>query len=117
MFRTNDWANRAPAPPRAPWVLAQTWHDFLFAHWPVPPETLAPLLPPGLGLDTCDGRAWISLVAFWMSNIHLRGLPAVPFTCTFPEINVRTYVRVEGGPGVYFLGLDADNFRRPACRR
>ena len=24
-----------------PWIMRQTWHDLLFAHWPLPPATLA----------------------------------------------------------------------------
>ena len=27
------------------WIMVQHWHDLLFAHWPVPPETLRPLVP------------------------------------------------------------------------
>jgi uncharacterized protein YqjF (DUF2071 family) len=101
--------DRAPARPAGPWVLAQTWHDLLFAHWPVPPEMVRPLLPPGVTLDTFDGQAWLGIVAFWMSGIRLRGLPPVPFTAGFPEINVRTYVQDAARPAVFFMSLDADN--------
>src|SRR6476646_2026873 len=101
--------NRRVAHPAGPWVLAQTWHDLLFAHWPVAPEVLRPHLPPGLPLDTCEGTAWLGIVAFWMSGIRLRGLPPVPFTSGFPEINVRTYVRDQARPAVFFMSLDADN--------
>src|SRR5690242_6528449 len=91
------------------WVLAQTWHDLLFAHWPVDPAVVRPLLPPGVTLDTFDGQAWFGVVAFWMSGIRLRGLPPVPFTDGFPEINVRTYVWDAARPAVFFMSLDADN--------
>jgi hypothetical protein len=33
--------------------------------------------------------------------------PALPWLSAFPELNVRTYVRVGGRPGVYFFSLDA----------
>ena len=32
--------------------MQMTWSDLLFAHWPVNPDVLAPLLPEGLALDT-----------------------------------------------------------------
>jgi uncharacterized protein YqjF (DUF2071 family) len=34
-------------------------------------------------------------------------VPALPWVSAFPELNVRTYVRVDGRPGVYFFSLDA----------
>ena len=33
--------------------------------------------------------------------------PAMPWASEFPELNVRTYVSVDGKPGVYFFSLDA----------
>jgi len=44
-----------------------------------------------------------------MSHIHARGLPPLPGLSRFPELNVRTYVMLEGKPGVYFFSLDAAN--------
>jgi hypothetical protein len=46
-----------------------------------------------------------------MDRIKLRGLPTIPFTRSFPELNLRTYVRDQrtGTPGVLFLSLDANN--------
>ena len=33
----NDLLKHRPWPlPAGPWVMAQRWHDLLFAHWPVP---------------------------------------------------------------------------------
>lgn len=92
------------------WSLAMTWHDLLFAHWTVAPEVLRPLLPdtnPRLELDTRDGTAWLGVVPFRMSGIRFRGLPPVPGTAAFPELNVRTYVTAGGRPGVWFFSLDA----------
>jgi uncharacterized protein len=45
--------------PGRPWLMGQTWYDLLFAHWAVGPELLQPLVPPPLGLDVRDGRAWL----------------------------------------------------------
>ena len=36
-----DEGSHRPWPlPEGPWVMAQTWHEVLFAHWPVPAEAL-----------------------------------------------------------------------------
>lgn len=95
--------------PGQPWVMAQVWHDLLFAHWPIPAPQMAALLPSGLTLDTWEGEAWVAVVPFRMSGVRPRLLPAVPWLSAFPELNVRTYVRVGDKPGVYFFSLDAAN--------
>ena len=89
--------------------MAQTWHDLLFAHWPIDPQQLRPLVPSQLLMDTYEGQCWIGVVPFWMSHIHARGLPPLPGLSQFPELNVRTYVTLDGKPGVYFFSLDAAN--------
>lgn len=94
-------------PPGRPWVMRMRWTDLLFAHWPVDPEPLRRQLPPGLELDLYDGQAWLGIVPFRMSDVSPRGLPAVPVLSTFPEVNVRTYVRHGDRGGVWFLSLDA----------
>jgi uncharacterized protein len=95
--------------PAGPWIMTQTWHELLFAHWPVTPDALRPLIPPALPLDTYDGQAWVGIVPFRMSNVRPRAVPPVPGLSAFPELNVRTYVTVNGRPGVYFFSLDAGN--------
>jgi len=96
-----------PVPARR-WAMAMTWHDLLFLHWPVAPASLEAFIPPPLRLDTFDGRAWLGVVPFRMSGIRLRGLPPIPGTAAFPEINVRTYaVAPDGRTGVWFFSLDA----------
>jgi len=92
--------------------MKQTWHDLLFAHWPVPHATLRPLVPSQLELDEFAGQCWAGVVPFRMSGIRRRGMPALPGLSRFPELNVRTYVTHGGKPGVYFFSLDAAN--RPA---
>lgn len=87
--------------------MAQTWHDLLFAHWPIKTELLRRIVPPQLPLDTFDGPCWVGVVPFHMSGIHARGLPPLPGLSKFPELNVRTYVARDGKPGVYFFSLDA----------
>lgn len=102
-----ETAHRPWPLPRGPWVMRMTWEDLLFAHWPVPAAALRPLVPQALELDFFDGSAWLGVVPFQMSGVRLRGLPPVPGTSAFPELNVRTYVTAEGKPGVWFFSLDA----------
>jgi uncharacterized protein len=90
-----------------PWVLRMRWLNLLFAHWPVDVDALAANLPAGLELDLFDGQAWLGIVPFTMADVAPRGIPALGRFSRFPEINVRTYVRLRGVPGIYFLSLDA----------
>lgn len=85
----------------------QRWHDLLFAHWPVPADSLRPLIPDALEIEQFDGSAWIGIVPFRMSAVRLRMTPAVPGLSAFPELNVRTYVTDGKKSGVWFLSLDA----------
>jgi uncharacterized protein YqjF (DUF2071 family) len=87
--------------------MTQTWHDVLFAHWPVDPALLRANVPGSFPLDLFEGRAWIGVVPFQMTNVAPRGMPALPWVSAFPELNVRTYVRVGEKAGVYFFSLDA----------
>jgi uncharacterized protein YqjF (DUF2071 family) len=103
----DDVAHRPWPLPDGPWLMTQSWHDLLFAHWPVDARSLQAALPPGLPLDTFDGQAWLGIVAFHMTNVAPRGVPSIPFVSAFPELNVRTYVTLHGKPGVYFFSLDA----------
>ncbi|HEX2445190.1 MAG TPA: DUF2071 domain-containing protein [Vicinamibacterales bacterium] len=105
----NVTAHRPWKMPQRPWVMTQTWHDLLFAHWPVRPESVESGLPAGVELDLFDGAAWIGIVPFRMTNVAPRGVPSLPGISEFPEINVRTYVTAGGRPGVYFFSLDAGN--------
>lgn len=95
--------------PTGPWVWRQTWHDLVFLHWPVSASSLRGLVPDGLTVDEHGGSAWVALTPFWMSDVALRGLPALPGVSSFPELNVRTYVRHGDRPGVWFFSLDAAN--------
>lgn len=108
--RIIDVTEHRPWPmPRRPWVMAQSWHDLLFAHWPLPVEMLRAVVPSVFSLDTFEGQAWIGVVPFRMSGVRPRAIPALPWLSAFPELNVRTYVTLGGKPGVYFFSLDAGN--------
>jgi uncharacterized protein YqjF (DUF2071 family) len=113
----DETAHRPWPMPDGPWIMTQTWHDLLFAHWPVDAGALRAKLPAGLELDQYDGRAWLGIVPFYMTNVAPRGVPALPWVSAFPELNVRTYVRVGGQAGVYFFSLDASNVLAVATAR
>ena len=93
--------------PQTHWVLFMRWHDLLFAHWPIRPEIIRPLIPSAVELDTFDGWCWIGIVPFRMSGVRPRH---TPISMTFPELNVRTYVKTPDRPGVWFFSLEATNW-------
>jgi uncharacterized protein YqjF (DUF2071 family) len=90
-------------------VMRQSWRDLLFLHWVWDERALARRIPPGLEVDTLDGRAYLGLVPFFMRGVRPAGLPALPWVSNFREMNLRTYVRDrQGRPGVWFFSLDCD---------
>lgn len=104
-----ETAHRPWPMPDSPWLMTQTWHDLLFAHWAVDEKDLRPHVPPGFEIDLFEGQAWVAVVPFHMTNVAPRGIPALPWVSAFPEMNVRTYVKFNGRGGVYFFSLDAGN--------
>ena len=105
-------AHRPWPMPAGPWLMTQTWHDLLFAHWPVDPlddVTLRARVPASFEIDRFDGQAWLGIVPFHMTNVAPRLVPALPWVSAFPELNVRTYVTAGDKPGVFFFSLDAGN--------
>ena len=113
----DDTAHRPWPLPGGPWLMTQSWHDLLFAHWPVDARALQERLPAGLPLDTFEGQAWVGIVPFHMTNVAPRGVPSLPFVSAFPELNVRTYVTLHGKPGVHFFSLDAGSSLAVAAAR
>lgn len=89
--------------------MRQRWSGLLFLHWPVDPALIEERLPPGLHVDTFDGKAWLGVVPFFMDRVRPVGLPPVPRLSWFMELNLRTYVHdTEGNPGVWFFSLDCN---------
>ena len=89
-----------------PWVLRMQWLDLCFLHWPVPAGALQRTLPRGVQLDTYGSQAYLGVVPFRMEGVSPTGLPDVPGLSAFPELNLRTYVTVNGERGVWFYSLD-----------
>ena len=96
-----------PAPVRRP-IMKQQWQELAYIHWRYDASVVQALLPEGLEVDTFDGSAWVGLIPFSMRNISFPGTPAIPYLGSFPEVNVRTYVKKDGIPGVWFFSLDVN---------
>lgn len=103
-----DGSHRTWPIPHRRWTMRHRWYDLTFLHWPVPVAMLRPLIPEPIEIDTYEGEAWIGVIPFWMS-FRLRNVPWMPLVTTFAEVNVRTYVRFNGTPGVWFLSLDCSS--------
>lgn len=93
--------------PTGKWAYYQEWNKAVFLHYEVPLSALEKFVPQQFEIDTFQGKAYISLVAFTMQKIRPRLLPAVKPISDFDEINIRTYIRNDGKPGVYFLSMEA----------
>lgn len=94
-------------PRQVPWVMKQTWLDTLFIHYPVKKELLSKLVPSALSIDTYNNIGWISIVPYLTSSVRVRGLPTLPGINRFAGFNVRTYVSLNGKPGIFFFSLAA----------
>lgn len=82
------------------------WEQALFIHFEIAPEILQNELP--FELDLRDGKAFVSLVAFTMREMHPRiggKIGALLFKpiSAHSFLNVRTYVKCNGEPGICFL--------------
>jgi hypothetical protein len=99
------------------WVLAQTLDDVLLAHWPVSERALRPLVPRALELERHGGSCWLSVVAFHVSALRLRGTLPLPLLSSFDEVNVRTYVRRRGRPGIWPFSLDTSSLAAAEAAR
>lgn len=87
-------------------VLMADWTSAVFIHYAVGPAVLQPLVP--FPLDCRDGKAYVSVVAFTQRRLRpkaggwVAALLSTPLA-SHPFCNVRTYVLVDGEPGIYFL--------------
>ena len=110
-------AHRPWALPDGRWIMAQTWADLLFCHWPVDAARLRPHVPASLPLDRFDGRPWLTITPFEVRATRVRGALPPPVLSRFPELNVRTYVVCDGRPGIWFFSLDAASALAVAAAR
>ncbi|MBC8108585.1 MAG: DUF2071 domain-containing protein [Anaerolineae bacterium] len=76
---------------QSPFLTAR-WSNLAIITYDVDPNLLNDYLPPNCTLDTIDGRAFVSLVAFDFLDTRVLDV-AWPGFVNFPEINLRFYVR------------------------
>ena len=95
---------RTPPPLPGPVLLAQTWRDMVFLHWPIAPESVHGLFPHGTRPDTFEGRTYVGVVGFGVPSTRLGD--ALEIGSTY-ELNVRLYsMDGQGRQGVVFLSMD-----------
>jgi uncharacterized protein YqjF (DUF2071 family) len=84
--------------------LSAAWRNLFLATYAVPPSLLEPHVPPGLALDTREGSAFVSLVAFEFLDTRVWGVAwPWPGLRNFAELNLRFYVHQGDQRGVVFL--------------
>jgi uncharacterized protein len=87
-----------------PVLLAQTWRDVVFVHWPISPASVRGLFPDGTRPDTLDGKTYVGIVGFAIPSTRIGS--ALEIGSAY-ELNVRLYsLDDEGGHGVVFLSMD-----------
>jgi hypothetical protein len=101
----DDYPLQAPGHLRYP-SLTQQWRRLTFVHWRFDAADVQAILPDGLEVDTFDGSAWVGLVPFQMIDVRPPFISTLHPLTTFPETNIRTYVRGSRGQGVWFLTLE-----------
>ena len=93
---------RAPGEP----LFYANWDHAVMIHYEAEPEVLQSCVP--FALDLRDGRAFVSLVAFTLRRMRPRrggriGEWLLKPIATHEILNVRTYVRANDEPGIFFL--------------
>jgi uncharacterized protein len=70
-------------------------------------------------VDAFQGSAWLGVVPFWLDRIKVRGVPSVLSARSFPDLNVRTYVRDQftRSPGIYCFSFDASSLLATVAAR
>ena len=82
--------------------LTATWSNLCLITYAIEPSVLEPRVPASLTLDTREGQAFVSLVAFDFLDTRVFGVPWPGFR-HFPEVNLRFYVRDGDRRGVMFV--------------
>jgi uncharacterized protein YqjF (DUF2071 family) len=86
------------------------WTNLVFIHWRADPERLRRRLPPGLVLDLFHGSAFVTLVGLQATGPLLQPMLATPLAplVSYQQLNLRTYVIGDSGPGVSLLDTRVD---------
>ena len=103
---TSEIAKRRLLSIRGEPLFLANWENLIFIHYETDPQELQRCVP--YDLDCYHGRAFVSLVAFTMHGMRPRfggriGELLLRPIATHDFLNVRTYVRHKGEPGIYFM--------------
>ncbi|HYL22057.1 MAG TPA: DUF2071 domain-containing protein [Gemmatimonadales bacterium] len=82
--------------------LTARWSDIVLLSFEAPEDLIRRYIPPHVEPDRWDGRTHVSLVALYMRDVRVMGW-RIPGFGAHPQVNFRTYVRVAGEPGVWFM--------------
>jgi len=82
--------------------LAARWSHIILLTFEAPEGLIRRSIPPGVEPDRWNGRTHVSVVALQMLDVRIKGWRIPGFTA-HPQVNFRTYVRVAGEPGVWFI--------------
>jgi uncharacterized protein YqjF (DUF2071 family) len=75
----------------------------------VPIDALRRRIPPPLEIDDFHGTAWVGITPFQVRDSRPAILPPLPWEASFLEVDLRTYVHLDGIPGVWLFSLDASD--------
>lgn len=95
--------------PTSRWKYYQEWKNVLFLHWHVTEKDLEPFVSKDIRPHLLDGSCWVSVVIFQTHALRMRNLPGIRGISGFNQVNIRTYVEMNGKPGVHFLSIEVDN--------
>jgi len=87
-------------------LLTAEWRKLILANYEIDPGILKKYLPAKTELDEWENKYYVSLVGFMVLKTKLHGI-SIPFHSSFPEVNLRFYVRYRSGNnwkrGVVFI--------------
>ena len=117
MTEITEYCPALPHIPAEPFRAAflHDWQDVTMIHFAVEPEALQPSVP--FELDTYAGKAYITLVFFTLNRMRIPGCPGIenlsrnilrPIS-DHRFLNLRTYVRHRGEPGIHFIAEWLEN--------
>ncbi|HEX4627344.1 MAG TPA: DUF2071 domain-containing protein, partial [Gemmatimonadales bacterium] len=78
------------------------WSDIILLTFEAPEGLIRRALPAGAEPDRWEGRTHVSIVALQMHDVRVKGW-GIPGFRAHTQVNFRTYVRVGGQPGVWFI--------------
>lgn len=104
--KTSEVAKQRLLSRRGEPLFLANWDSTVFIHYETDPAKLQACVP--YEIDLHHGRAYVSVVAFTMRRMRPRFAQAIGEYLFKPVtdscfLNVRTYVRRDGEPGIYFM--------------